>query len=191
MNWLAHLVLSEPSPAFRIGNLLPDILSALEMGALGGEFRRGIDCHRAIDRFTDAHPVVRRSIRRIEPPFRRYGGILIDVFYDHYLACGWSDYCEIPLPEFVGAVQASFEAQRGALPLLAYARLQQIKAGGWLASYQDLGGVRRALEGIGARLRRPCELGRATAQLEIHYEALRQDFREFFPELRAYVATLS
>lgn len=190
MNWLAHLILSEPSSAFRIGNLLPDILPWSEIPFLPAKFQAGIECHREIDRFTDLHPIFIRSRQRLDAPYRRYSGILIDIFYDHFLACSWNDYSSIPLDEFVSEVHASFPAHRDELPLPAYTRLVQIQAGGWLRSYRELSGVRRALDGIGSRLRKPFALGVATAQLELHYTALHDDFTEFFPELSRHVEKL-
>lgn len=187
MNWLAHLLLSEPAPEFRIGNLLPDILSVTEINGVPRQFHRGIECHRVIDRFTDLHPVFRRSGRRIDPPFRRYSGILIDVFYDHFLAVAWGLHSAIPMEQLTAETYASFETHRDVLPGRAYARLMQIKNGDCLCSYGDFKGVRRALDGIGSRLRRPCELGAAVEQLSLHYRDLRRDFEEFFPELRAHV----
>src|SRR5688572_426656 len=100
MNWLAHLLLSEPTPEFRIGNLLPDLLPASELQTLSPIFRRGVECHRRIDAFTDTHPVFRRSVARLVPPHRRFGGVLIDLFYDHFLATNWRQYSPIPLDEF-------------------------------------------------------------------------------------------
>ncbi len=187
MNWLAHLVLSEPSSAFRIGNLLPDILPWSEWAALPAKYQRGMECHRVIDAFTDSHPIFRRSVRRVDGPFRRYAGILIDVFYDHFLARMWSHYAAVPLEEFAAEFYASLPAHRNDLPATAYTRLLQMKAGDWLCSYRELHGVRRALEGIGTRFRKPLELGEATAELEMRYHALSDDFVEFFPALRSRV----
>jgi acyl carrier protein phosphodiesterase len=42
MNWLAHLFLSEPDSAFRIGNLLPDLIPVHTLASLRTEFQRGI-----------------------------------------------------------------------------------------------------------------------------------------------------
>lgn len=71
MNWLAHLLLSEPPPTLRVGGLLPDLVSAAVLENLPMEFQRGIERHRQVDAFTDSHPIVRRSVQRI----RRYGGL--------------------------------------------------------------------------------------------------------------------
>ena len=188
MNWLAHLLLSEPTPAFRIGNLLPDILSSQELKSLGSEFQRGIRRHRQIDAFTDSHRIVRRSILLLGPAYRRFGGILTDMFYDHFLARDWLCYSEATLEDFTETIYTSFESLRQDLPPAASVRLQQIKAADLLRSYREIDGIRRALERMGRRLRRPVALGESIAELELHYDALHADFTEFFTELRAYVA---
>ena len=188
MNWLAHLFLSEPTPAFRIGNLLPDILPSRELQHLGREFQRGIERHRQIDALTDAHATVRRSILLLDPAFRRFGGILVDMFYDHFLASDWSRYSDATLQEFSSTIYSSFESLRRDLPPVASLRLQQIEAADLLCSYREIDGIRQALERMGARLRRPVALGASVAELESHYDALHADFTEFFADLRDHVA---
>src|SRR5262245_37378391 len=106
MNWLAHLLLSEPSAAFRIGNVLPDILSLAELRCLPAEYLAGAECHWRIDAFTDSHPVFRRSMARLTPPHRRFGGVLMDLFYDHFLAVDWSSHASVPLEQFAQSVYA-------------------------------------------------------------------------------------
>jgi acyl carrier protein phosphodiesterase len=189
MNWLAHLFLSEPTPAFRIGNLLPDILRASEMTELPAEFQRGIECHREIDRFTDSHPVFRRSMRRIRPEFARYSGVLVDVFYDHLLARNWADYSDTALDRFASEVYASFEIHRAQLPAFASLRLGQIADADLFCSYREPEGIRDALERIGARFRKPVALGAAVSQLTADYDLFRQDFAEFFPAIRTHIAS--
>jgi acyl carrier protein phosphodiesterase len=188
MNWLAHLLLSEPTPAFRVGNLLPDLVPAGDLKRLPREFQRGIRRHVQIDAFTDAHPVVRRSILLVSPGYRRFGGILTDMFYDHFLACDWHRYSEATLEDFSSTIYSSFESLREQLPPAAFIRLQQIKAADLLCSYRHVHGIRRALDGIGCRLRRPVALGESIAELELHYDALHADFTEFFAELRDFIA---
>ena len=188
MNWLAHLLLSEPTPAFRVGNLLPDVLSAADLKLLPPEFQRGIRRHLQIDAFTDSHPVVRRSILLLGPAHRRFGGILTDMFYDHFLACDWHRYSAATLEDFSVTIYASFESLREVLPPAASVRLRHIKAADLLCSYREIDGIRRALEGIGRRLRRPVALGESIAKLELHYDVLHADFTEFFEKLRSYVA---
>jgi acyl carrier protein phosphodiesterase len=188
MNWLAHLHLSEPLPEFRLGNVLPDLLGARELAALPAEFQRGVTCHRRIDAFTDAHPCFRQSVARLAPPFRRFGGIIMDVFYDHLLAVNWRVHANVPLRQAVDDFYHSFDVHRGELPVHVWPVLERMREQDWLGSYGDLAGVRLALNRIGCRLRQPRELDACGPELEQNYAVLAGDFARFYPELRAHVA---
>jgi acyl carrier protein phosphodiesterase len=187
MNWLAHLLLSEPAAAFQIGNLLPDLLPASELTTISPVFQRGMACHRRIDTFTDLHPVVRRSVQRVSAAHRRFGGILVDVFYDHFLSTGWNNYCSQPLEQFVADFYASFDVHQAQLPAETFGHLQRMRTENWLCSYWELAGVQLTLERIGRRLKRQVNLGAAVIELEQNYDLLRADFGEFFPQLQAHV----
>lgn len=187
MNWLAHLLLSEPNPAFRLGNLLPDLGQSRLLVNLPAEIQRGVRQHRQIDAYTDSHPVFRRSVRRLEPPFRRYGGILVDVFYDHFLARDWPAYSATPLPSFAAEVYGSFDLHWNDIPAEIRPRLEQLRIEDLLCSYREVSGIAEALRRISKRLRRPFDLSAAVAILELHDEAFSADFQEFFPDLQARV----
>jgi len=188
MNWLAHLLLSEPTPAFRLGGILPDLVSAPLLAGMPSEFQRGIQRHRQIDAYTDSHAIFRRSVQRLNPPFRRFGGIIMDVFYDHFLSRDWQSFSGTPLTEFASEFYASFESHRADIPPDAYARLEQMQAGDWLCSYGDISGVAQVLQRISSRLRRPVDLAPSISILEHDYNSLHTDFAAFFPELLTHVA---
>ena len=187
MNWLAHLHLSEPTPAFRLGNLLPDLLSARELSLMPSEFQPGIQRHWQIDAFTDAHPLCRRSAERLEPPFRRFGGVLIDVFYDHILASRWPAYSPTPLPQFAAEIYTGFEPYWHLLPEETRSRLQRMRDHNWLCAYREISGIATTLDRIGKRLRQPVDLAPAASLLERHYDLFSADFSAFYPELQADV----
>lgn len=189
MNWLAHLLLSEPTAAFRIGNMLPDMLRLSDLNAMPLEFQGGIARHRAIDAYTDSHPVVRRSIERIRPPFRRWGGVVVDVFYDHFLARDWALYADVPLEDFAQQIYADFDLCREYLPPKLWPQLQQMKHDDWLCSYREIDGIETALRRMEFRLRKPFALHQATRELENNYDELADDFREFFPQLAKHTQT--
>ncbi len=188
MNWLAHLYLSEPTSAFRIGNLLPDLINTATAVRIPDAFRRGMECHWRIDAFTDAHPLVRRSVQRVGPAHRRLAPILVDVFYDHFLSVRWHNYASMPLREFVRDVYASFDEQRDHLPEPVQTALLRMREENWLESYGDVAGVRLTLERMSRRFRRPVDLVGGVAELERHYAGFGADFDEFFPELQRHVA---
>ena len=189
MNWLSHLFLSEPNPAFRIGNLLPDLAPMSALSGLPTEFLRGIRQHRQIDAFTDSHAIFRRSISRVGPEFRRYGGILVDIFYDHFLTVEWPRLCAVPLEPFTEEVYSSFETHRHEIPAEAYEHLERMKSGNWLCAYGDLDGVALTLNRISQRLRKPVPLENAVSVFRSDYAGFRDDFAAFFPELVSHVQT--
>jgi acyl carrier protein phosphodiesterase len=194
VNWLAHLYLSEPAIEFRLGNLLADLVTAEETAGLGEDFCRGVRRHRAIDAFTDAHPVVRQSRARLNGAHRRFAGILVDVFYDHLLAAGWDRHSDELLESFTAGFHTEARASSLALPPLAARVLQRMIAEDRLASYAGIEGVYAALqrlsEHLSERLGRPCVLAEGMPQLLAHREALAADFHQFFPELKSHVAGL-
>ena len=149
--------------------------------------RHAIFQHRRIDSFTDAHPLVKRSKQRIHPEFRRYAGILIDVFFDHFLATEWRRYAAVPLDEFVEHVYNQVNRHLQALPPRMQLSMRYMVANDLLRSYRTVDGIGQALRGIETRLPRPSRLGEAVTELESAYLALRGDFTEFFPQLIRFV----
>ncbi|MDF9828119.1 acyl carrier protein phosphodiesterase [Ereboglobus sp. PH5-5] len=195
MNWLAHFLLSEPSPRFRIGNVLPDIVGPALISGMDIEYRRGAACHHAIDDFTDSHAVVHRSISRFAGvrELRHMGGVLTDMLYDHLLAqdCFWAKYSpSVPLPDFAAQIYDGIRAREHELPGAARSRLRLMCEHDWLVSYRDAGKIRLALQRMGARLRRPVDLSVAMPVFERAREAFSNDFAEFFPQLVRHVSEM-
>jgi acyl carrier protein phosphodiesterase len=187
MNWLAHLYLSEPNAEFRVGNLLPDVTSASQLKFLPERYQQGILCHRRIDLFTDSHPRVWSCVRRFPPPYRRFGGILTDVYFDHFLARDWSEYSTVPLPDFIGEFYRDIETCSAVIPAEAKQRLQRMRNEDWIGRYHRLEGVTEILGRIGRRFRRPLDLTDSLPIFQEHETAFLEDFQSFFPELIAHL----
>ena len=194
MNWLAHLFLSEPDIDFQLGNLLADLVRGETRTAMSVGFQRGARCHHAIDAFTDAHPVVRRSRSRVRAEYRRFSGVLVDVFYDHCLATSWDAYSSVPLGNFTGAFYTTARVHSSTLPQPAALTLERIVRYDALGSYVDVEGIAQALRGISRRLQRrwhrDFKLEAGVADLIERRTDFAADFAEFFPELRAHVRAL-
>lgn len=193
MNWLAHVFLSPPAEVdFQLGNLLADLVRGDERSGMGARFLRGTQCHKAIDRYTDAHPVVRRSRARIGSEYRRFSGVLVDIFYDYVLASRWSVYAEVPLDRFTADFYAAVQRRRMPLPEQAQLTLGHILRDDLLGSYRHIDGVEQALARLGGylsrRWRREFALERGAAILREQERAFAADFTEFFPQLQAHVA---
>jgi acyl carrier protein phosphodiesterase len=195
VNWLAHVFLSEPSVEFQLGNLLADVVRGPQRNALSADFVRGTVCHKAIDAFTDAHPIVKRSRARISSEQRRFSGVLIDVFYDYFLARDWKRYSTIALDAYTAAFYASAEPHLIELPPDARTMLERIIRHDLLGSYAQVEGVQGALRRISSYLTsrwgRQFTLEQGVRDLLAHEAELADDFHEFFPWLQAHVGRLS
>ncbi len=189
MNWLAHLYLSEPNAQFRVGNLLPDLASGAQLAFLPEPFQQGIRCHRRIDLFTDSHPRVQSCVRRFPPPYRRFGGILTDVYFDYFLARDWAAYSILPLSVFISEIYRDIETCSTAIPAEANRPLQRMRKENWLGCYHRISGVADILGRIGRRFRRPFDLAASLPIFQEHEPAFLKDFQIFFPELMAHVAS--
>jgi acyl carrier protein phosphodiesterase len=191
LNYLAHLLLSEPDPLARIGNLAGDFLKGTDVRSLHPTIQRGIGLHRQIDAYTDRHFIVRQSKARVELPYCRLAGVLVDVFYDHFLAVHWEAYGVGKLEAFVQEVYADLQQHYALLPRLLQRALPVMLAGDWLTSYRQVAGIAVILERMAQRSRRSPLLASSICVLQTHYDALEHDFHQYFPALINYVQQVS
>jgi acyl carrier protein phosphodiesterase len=183
MNHLAHALIAVRSRGSIPGHLLGDFVKGSPEGRYRGELLEGILIHRRVDAYTDAHPRVARSLRRFDPPYRRFAGILVDLFFDHLLARSWEQWSSEPLRVFADRVYSELDAARGDLPAAMQHFADYMTASDLLVSYREPAGLARALDGMSRRMRRPNPLATAAGAMERSREGLETDFRVFFPEL--------
>ncbi len=186
MNFLAHLFLSGDASELLVGNLMGDFVKGRLDGRFPPGIERGILLHREIDSFTGQNRHFLLSKRRLDKSFGLYRGVLVDLFYDHFLAAHWEDYADVPLSLFISDAWRVLCEHKEFLP----DRLQRIMPfmfKDWLPSYGDIGGIATVLHRISCfRLKRANRLGEGAEALSRHYAELYRDFREFFPELLAF-----
>jgi acyl carrier protein phosphodiesterase len=186
LNYLAHLFLSDPHPESLVGNLLGDFARGVDLSGFSPRIQAGVALHFRVDGFTDAHPVVLESKRRIAAPHRRYAGVLVDIFYDHFLAVDWHLYAPMALDAFTGDAYRALAAHGPILPERMARTCAAMAAGDWLGSYREVESIDLVLRRMSRRLRRENDLGTGAAALRASYEPLREDFHRFFPELLAF-----
>ncbi|GHD56718.1 acyl carrier protein phosphodiesterase [Jeongeupia chitinilytica] len=187
MNYLAHAVLAGPAPADRAGGVAGDFVKGVLPGALPAALADGVALHREIDAYADLHPAFAASRARVSPLRRRYGGIMVDLFYDHLLAVHWTAFSPgETLPRFTARLYAELAAQPG-LPDGFVAVLPRMAQTDWLASYRDIDNVALALDRMSAhRIRRDNPLAGAADELREHYAGFEADFLAFMPDALAY-----
>ena len=186
MNFLAHMFLSGDASELLVGNLMGDFVKGRLDGRFPPGIERGILLHREIDSFAGQNRHFLRSKRRLDQSFGLYRGVLVDLFYDHFLAARWEDYADVPLSLFISEAWRVLCEHKEFLP----ARLQRIMPlmfRDWLPSYRDIGGIAAVLHRISSfRIKRANRLAEGAEALSRHYGGLREDFLKFFPELLAF-----
>jgi len=187
LNFLFHLYLSGDDPDILTGNLMGDFVK----GRVGEEYpprlRCGIVLHRRIDSFAQNHPLFRQSRLRIDSGYGLWRGVLVDLFYDHFLAAQWGQWSSVPFDAYIGQARRMVEANRPYLP----ERMQEVVPVIFeklIPSYREVEGIGTALERMAGRVRRPNPLAGGEEQLSSHYAGLRDDFRLFVPEAQQFVS---
>lgn len=191
MNYLAHCYFSTGTQNSLYGNLLGDFVKGKNHGYVDPEIIKGIVLHRAIDKFTDNHPIVSHSKDRISKERKRFSGIMIDVFYDHFLAMHWDNFSssdfELQTRNWYEKLNAETEIE---LPERMLISIQRMKQNDWFAKYKTFDGISAAINGISKRIKFENKLAGGGKELEQNYSDLESDFNDFFPELIEYVQTI-
>lgn len=187
MNFLAHLYLSGNNPGVIVGNFMGDFVKG---GGLENRFQpaivTGITLHRAIDQYTDTHPVVEQSKERLRPKYRHYAPVIVDMYYDHFLAKNWKTYHPDSLPAFAEAAYNILEAYTMFLPEKAQKMLPYMIRGNWLVNYSLPEGIHRALSGMASRTKFSSRMDEAIEDLEAHYDKFEMEFSRFFPDINNF-----
>ncbi|MEO0570488.1 MAG: acyl carrier protein phosphodiesterase [Bacteroidota bacterium] len=183
MNFLAHIYLSFDDPKITLGNFFADHIRANKYKHLPDKVQKGILLHRAIDSFTDAHPVPRKSSKRLHGNYSHYSRVIVDIYYDHFLAKNWTDYSEKPLALFVDEFYDLLERNYDILPLGTQRMMPYMIADNWLYHYAEMEGIARVLNGMNRRTNNKSKMNFAIMDLEEHYGEFENEFKAFFKEL--------
>jgi acyl carrier protein phosphodiesterase len=186
MNFLAHLYLSEDNTNIMIGNFIADSIRGNQFTHLHPEIQQGIRLHREIDTFTDAHEIVRKSKRRLHKRYGLYAGVVIDIFYDHYLAKNWNKYSAMPLDIYVNSVYDLLQDNFDMLPEKTQHMLPYMMEYNWLYNYQYQEGIERVMNGMNRRTKNRAQMNLAIEDLRILNSEFQQDFELFFEDLRTF-----
>ncbi|NBW37446.1 MAG: DUF479 domain-containing protein [Cytophagia bacterium] len=184
MNFLAHLYLSGNDPDVATGNFIGDFVKGRQhYQHMPEKVIAGIELHRIIDAFTDSHPVVSDSKKRLWPKYRHYSGVIVDIYYDHFLARNWNDYHQELLPDYADKCYQILQSRTYDLPESVRFLLPHIIRGNWLVNYAKVEGIQRALSGMARRTTFVSKMEESVKDLEEFYEDFKGEFQVFFPEL--------
>lgn len=187
MNFLAHLYLSGDDPNIQLGNFIGDFVrgrNLTEQFELG--IARGIELHRMIDEFTDKHPVVKQSKVRLREKYRHYAPVIVDIFYDHYLARNWDKFHKVFLPDYAETIYKMILSRENILPEKVKWMMPYMIKQDWLSSYARIDGIARVLSGMSRRTPYESKMNEAVEELTGFYSDFEKEFFEFFPQLEKH-----
>lgn len=182
MNYLVHLFLAGDEESL-VGNMMGDFVKGRLDDRYPPGVRRGLEMHRKIDSFAAGNVFFLRSKHRIDDSYRHYRGILVDVFYDHFLARNWGDYSPVQFPDFILNAYRVLDDYREIMPARLRDVLPRMFSSNWLLSYREIDGVDSILRRMSGRVSRPNPLANGGSELSAWYDRLHGDFRGFMPEL--------
>lgn len=183
MNHLAHFFLSFEQEPLLVGNYMADFALGSSYLEMHPNIQQGVLLHRFIDNFTDTHPSVQKSKKRVAKTQGKYAPVVVDVFYDHLLAFNWSKYCKEPLSSFATKTYQQLEHQKQLFPERLLLRFEHMKTHDWLSHYATKEGIERALAGLSKRAKFDNQMEYAFKTYILNKDALLEDFQSFFPEI--------
>lgn len=186
MNHLAHLALARSSPDLMVGSFMGDFVKGRLSGNYPVGFEKGIRLHRAIDAYTDRHRLVMDAGKRFAKPYRRYAGIMLDIIFDHFLACHWGKWYPDSLEKFSTTAMLILLKHNRILPERALVMAQSMQRYNTLHAYTDEAFIGTAFERVGMRLKRVNPLHCAYEEFLTHRETLQSDFHQFYPDLMRF-----
>lgn len=186
MNFLAHIYLSGKDEDLIIGNFIADSIKGKKYLNYPPRIQKGILLHRAIDYYTDTHPVVKKSSSRLFPNYSHYSSVIVDIFYDHFLAANWKDYSDESLESYIAHFYLLLEKRFSVLPAPVQRFFPYMVEENWLLSYATISGIKRILYQMNQRTGGKSKMDLATEDLRKYYREFETDFQQFFPDLQKF-----
>src|SRR6185295_1769118 len=135
-----------------IGNFIADFVKGNKKNDYPEGIRKGIELHRAIDDYTDHHAVTELSKQRLRPKYHKYSGVIVDLYYDHFLAKNFDEYSPVSLKEYSLNTYKILNDNYDLLPEGVHYFLPFMIERNWLLNYATTEGIGRALSGLSKRV---------------------------------------
>ena len=186
MNYLAHIYLSNEEEEITLGNFIADGVKGKKYVQFPLGIQQGILLHRAIDSFTDAHTIVRKSTKRLHKKYGHYSGVIVDILYDHFLAKNWTQYHSIPLHKytenFYNLINSNFDRLTPRIQKMMPYMIEQ----NWLLSYASIDGIGKILDQMNRRTNNQSKMNLAVLELTTYYKEFEEEFTLFFEDIKKY-----
>lgn len=186
MNFLAHIYLSGENDWVKIGNFMADSIRGNNYENYPLAIKNGILLHRSIDSYTDMHPVYRQSKHRLHEKYGHYSGVIMDIFYDHFLAKNWATYSNENLEDYADAFYQLLQNNYSLLTDKVKNMMPYMIARNWLVSYASIAGLEMILFQMDHRTKNRVAMHESIVELQEFYAEFETEFTQFFIELQAH-----
>ncbi len=188
MNFLAHIYLSGTDESIKIGNFMADSIRGRQYESYPTAIMKGILLHRAIDSFTDNHPIYRKSKHRLNEKYGHYSGVIMDIVYDHFLAKNWASYSDERLEDYAQKFYSVLQNRIDELTDKTQKTLPYMIGRNWLVSYASLEGLEMILFQMNHRTKNRVAMQEAIVEVKTFYTEFEEEFTLFFRELQQFCA---
>ncbi len=183
MNFLAHVYLSGNDENLILGNLIADSVKGKMIDLFADEIKKGIILHRMIDVYTDNHQVVKLSKKRLEAKYKKYAAVIIDIYYDHFLAANFHLFSSTSLTQTAHTAYHILIKNFDILPPKSKRILPFMATQNWLEGYANLLDLQRVFNGMSRRASFVSGMEQAIDDLQIDYQHYEAEFFSFFPDV--------
>jgi len=189
MNYLAHAYLSFNEPEILAGNMISDFVKGRKKFDYSLTIQQGIALHRAIDQFTDFHPVTQEAKSYFKKDYRLYSGAFVDVVFDHFLANDKNEFSnDKELDSFCQSTYHNLQNNSSVFPEKFLQMFPYMKEQNWLFHYGSREGIEKSFGGL---VRRAVYLSESAIDFSIfnnYYQELEECYQLFFPEIKKFSA---
>ncbi|WBL43830.1 ACP phosphodiesterase [Algoriphagus halophytocola] len=186
MNYLAHAYLSFDQEEVLVGNFIGDFVKGKMIHTFPQRITDGIHLHRAIDKFTDNHPLVKAGQTYLRPKYGRYATVITDIYFDYFLGKNWESYSDLPLDVFVANTFSSIQKYEQLLPERFLGMFEWMRKDNWLIRYSTIAGIKASLTGLSRRTKFESKMDEAHHTLLEREDEFQVIFFAFFEDLETF-----
>lgn len=191
MNYLAHAWLAGTNDSTVFGAVIADHIKGRLSDNLSTHVRVGICHHRRLDSFVDEHPSTLQFLADLKGLRRRYGGILLDMLYDHLLATQWHEYTTEPsVQTFADNTYQVLQHHRFDWPTRFELTGDRMIRNNWLGRYAEIEVMKVAIKNVGERVRGGEALVAIATELEAYLGPAQTALDQLWPDLSRYADQL-
>ena len=185
MNFLAHSYLSFSEEQL-VGNMIADFVKNRDVARLPESIQKGIKLHRAIDTFTDAHPLIHEAKAPFRPLVRLYSGAFVDVAFDYFLANDTTENSQREWQEHSQRVYAVLRRYEEFLPEVFKKVLDKMQQDDWLYNYRNEWGIEYSFRNVVNKAQFLDKTTNVFPAFLANKDFLREKYEIFFPKIKSF-----